>query len=458
MNTRAVALLAGGHASEHEVSLESGRTLLAALLEAGRSVVPVLIGTDGQWNLHATQSRGDRFEWPERIDGRAPAAEACGNPLAIASQLVARGVRVCVLGLHGRGGEDGVLQGFLEMAGLGYTGPGLRASAVAIDKLMLKRLLRSQELPTPAFATVEARDAGDLEAVSRSLCDRLGSRVVVKAPDLGSSVDILMADGPRELLAALSRLLVGTPRVLVERCVAGREFTVAVLGRAGRARALPVIEIVPRHGSWFDYDSKYSDGEGETEDLAEGGAALENIVNVVIEEADGTSPPPSQPKEEVSQIPTIGPRPRPPRPPKPPTRPLTNGKNRPRHPPRVFPKRPRLLVNPSMPSVVIERSGSSSNGDDSDNDRTKKKMLIPPPPRPPPRPSPPLSLMRSTPEVVVGGPRRLTVAGVEEDEDEIEDEDGSSWRARLNEGFRAIVAKVAPVASGLALMSAIFAL
>lgn len=235
-----------------------------ALAAAGFSPVPVIIGKSGSWNL-----MGEDFldgPWPAELDDRHREALHSGGPLEVAMDLKRRGVDVCVLGLHGRRGEDGTIQGFLETAGFAYTGSGVAASAVAIDKVAFKRLLVSQGLPTPPFEVVRRHEVATpacLHAILRRIHDRLGARVVVKAPSLGSSEHVYMAAGLSESLEAAREVLDGECRVLIEACIEGDEFTVPVLGPRDDAHPLPVIAIKPKLAAWFDRDSKYRKGGAE---------------------------------------------------------------------------------------------------------------------------------------------------------------------------------------------------
>lgn len=254
MTRNDVALLCGGHASEHVISIQSGRTLLSALGEAGYSVHPVVIAEDGTWNQLPLVPAGSSGVLPDRARREVAGAVRTGTALEIASGLFARGVRVVVLGLHGRCGEDGSIQGFLQTAGFAWTGCDVVASAIAIDKLHLKRLLLGAGLPTPAFR--EVTHPSTIEEAAREL----GTPLVVKACALGSSVEVHVARDPESAIAAAARVLALEGRVMLEAFVRGVELTVPVVGSGRRARALPVIEIRPRKADWFDYRSKYEDG------------------------------------------------------------------------------------------------------------------------------------------------------------------------------------------------------
>jgi D-alanine-D-alanine ligase len=156
--------------------------------------------------------------------------------------------------LHGRLGEDGTIQGLLEILGLPYVGSGVLASALAMDKVMSKRVFVHEGLETPAFAVLHAGEPLDLPAIT----DALGGRVVVKPASEGSSVGMSIVHEPSELPAAVEKAFMHDQAVIVEAFVAGVELTVGVLGNDD-AIALPTLEVVPEH-EFYDYESKYTPG------------------------------------------------------------------------------------------------------------------------------------------------------------------------------------------------------
>lgn len=205
-----VAVLMGGHSTERDVSLHSGRAVLAAL-------------------------RG------EGVDAIAfdPATQAMLS-------LPGLGFDVVFNALHGPGGEDGTVQGFLEFTGIPYTGSGVLASALTMDKAHTKRVLQAANMPTPDWRYLTPADDAHQAAES------LGLPLVVKPVSQGSSVGMTMVYKLSELPAALQRAFAVEPQLLIERLVAGPEHTVSVLGD----KALPSILIeTPR--TFYDYKAKY---------------------------------------------------------------------------------------------------------------------------------------------------------------------------------------------------------
>jgi D-alanine-D-alanine ligase len=215
MNNRKVGVLLGGLSSEREVSLRTGEAVLAALRERGHHAVPIYVDRDVDVALRQ-----------ERID-------------------------VAFIGLHGRYGEDGCIQGLLETLAIPYTGSDVLASALAMHKGKAKELFRLHNLPTPAYYTMSADEAGDLLGVHGDF----GFPCVVKPIREGSSVGVSICHDAAELAAAVERALCFDDDLLVERFIAGREVSVAVL----EDRALGAVEIAPRAG-FYDYGAKYTKG------------------------------------------------------------------------------------------------------------------------------------------------------------------------------------------------------
>ena len=215
-----LALIAGGTSGEREISLASGDGAEAALREAGFS--------------------------PVRLD---PANK---EDLAI---LVQQPFDAAFLCLHGRGGEDGSIQGMLELLGIPYTGPGVWSSATAMDKNKSKIFYERAGIPTPASLCVKrGYDQAKLEA----FIDHVGLPVVVKPVCEGSALGVEIVSDHAELVPAINRSFELDTGVLVEQYVEGDELTVAVLGNA-EPFALPVIQIVPRN-DFYDFDAKYAPG------------------------------------------------------------------------------------------------------------------------------------------------------------------------------------------------------
>ncbi|MFG6465243.1 D-alanine--D-alanine ligase [Roseateles sp. BYS87W] len=213
-----VAVLFGGTSAERPVSLMSGTGVLEALQSLGV-------------NAHG-------FDPAER-------------PL---QALKDEGFDRAFIALHGRGGEDGTLQGALEWLGIAYTGSGVTASAVAMDKTMTKRVWAAEGLSTPAYLALP-RAALTRERI-RAIPDELGLPVVVKPPHEGSSIGITKAMGYSDMQGAVDLALGFDDELLFEQCIEGPELTCAVLGQGDSAVALPVVEIRAEGGD-YSYENKY---------------------------------------------------------------------------------------------------------------------------------------------------------------------------------------------------------
>lgn len=218
-----VALLAGGKSGEREVSLASGEGAKAALMEAGFQV-----------SVFDPASKEDLKE------------------------LIAGEFDVAFLCLHGKWGEDGTIQGLLEIIDLPYIGSGVWASALAIDKAKAKVFYERAGIQTPRSVTLT--NASQMSAPE--IVSELGEACVVKPATEGSALGVFIVNGEEEIAEAIDKAFEIDKEVVVETFVSGIELTVAVLGTGEAARALPVIQIVPKN-EFYDYESKYAPGGSE---------------------------------------------------------------------------------------------------------------------------------------------------------------------------------------------------
>jgi D-alanine-D-alanine ligase len=231
-----VAVLHGGRSSEHEVSLASAQAVVAGVAAAGHEVLPVLLERDGAW-------RG-----PE------------GTPLALAPGGGLLGADVAFPVLHGPFGEDGTVQGLLELLDVPYVGAGVLASSLCMDKVVFKDVLAAAAVPQVEYAAVrERRWRAEPEAVRTELT-RLGLPLFVKPARLGSSVGIAKVRDGGELGAALDGAFAHDPLVIVEAYSAGTEVECAVMGLYEAEASVPGEVVLLRGAEWYDYEAKYSDG------------------------------------------------------------------------------------------------------------------------------------------------------------------------------------------------------
>jgi len=271
-----VVVLFGGRSAEHDVSVVSGTDVAAALADAGLEVDQVLIGLAGDWWwLPAGHRRDGRSAAAYDRPGSIGASGPFGPGAALERLSTSEPRPLIFIALHGPGGEDGAIQGLLETAGLCYTGAGVAASAVGMDKALFKRTIRGCGLPVvdwlevPAHRWAAARDAvlAELDAFASAGHD---ARLMVKPARLGSSVGMTLAHRPPERGPAIDHALRYDTLAIVERYIAGgRELEVAVLGNdAARLEIHGPGEILSGH-EFYDYAAKYTPGLSETSTRAE---------------------------------------------------------------------------------------------------------------------------------------------------------------------------------------------
>jgi D-alanine-D-alanine ligase len=216
-----VGVVMGGSSGEREVSLRSGNAIARALEDKGHEVVRLDLNADDDWAAMIRQARIDS----------------------------------AFLALHGRLGEDGCVQGLCEVLGVPYTGSGVLASALAMDKVKAKELFRQHNVPTPAYYVVSVDDdLADIEEIHGSF----GFPVIVKPRGEGSSLGMAKVTRPSELLDAIVKSLQFDDVALVERYITAREVQVGVLD----GRVLGAIEVAPKKGI-YDYEAKYTPGMTE---------------------------------------------------------------------------------------------------------------------------------------------------------------------------------------------------
>jgi D-alanine-D-alanine ligase len=229
-----VAVLAGGRSSEHEISLASARSVFESLDPEEYDVVTVAIGRDGRWELGS---------------GDGTVAETLPIP-AVNAPATLGAVDVVLPILHGPFGEDGTVQGLLELAGVAYVGAGVAASALCMDKDLFKKVLRDSGIPVARHVALRPGDA---------VGNPFGYPCFVKPARLGSSVGISKVHDAGELEPAVELAFRHDEKVLIEELVDGIEVEVGVLGNFEPVASLPG-QIVPLGHEWYDYSSKYDEG------------------------------------------------------------------------------------------------------------------------------------------------------------------------------------------------------
>jgi D-alanine-D-alanine ligase len=246
--TRRIAVILGGRSSENAISIASAASVIDALEQSGHDVVTVQIDRTGRWQLDARK--------PLRLETREPGSSPqAGSDLSrlpgkdVAGTLA--DVDVVFPVLHGPFGEDGTVQGLLELAGVPYVGAGVLASALCMDKDVFKSVLRDHGIPVTANITLRLGDEAR---------NPFGFPVFVKPARLGSSVGITKAHDESELRSGVALAFEHDEKVLVEQFVSGLEVEVGVLGNLRPTASLPG-EIVVTANEWYDYEAKYDEGE-----------------------------------------------------------------------------------------------------------------------------------------------------------------------------------------------------
>jgi len=253
-----VGLLFGGRSVEHAVSIASARSILDALDRSRYDVDLVAIDQDGRWHLGSPSLPPEATVKGEEVT--LPAVPGEHTLVSAASSEVERSVSLDVVFpiIHGQCGEDGTLQGLLELADVAYVGSGVLGSALQMDKEVSKRLLAAAGLPVVPWEVVRKRDLlRDPEAECERSLSTLTLPVFVKPANLGSSVGIRKVNERAELLPALREAARYDEKVLVERAVDAREVEVALLGTDPVEASVPG-EIRTSH-EFYDYDAKYQD-------------------------------------------------------------------------------------------------------------------------------------------------------------------------------------------------------
>src|SRR5438067_249215 len=268
-----VGVIFGGRSGEHEVSLASAASVMAALEHRGHTVVPIGIGRDGRWVVGgdplralASQARvglpSDDATGPVK-KALADRAESADTTLASTAMVrtepaggmpaeLRAGLDVVIVMLHGPYGEDGTIQGLLELADVPYVGAGVLGSAVGMDKDVMKRLLRDADLPIVDYWAIRTHE---IDAFVKTRGGSLPYPVFVKPANLGSSVGITKARSVKDLPAALAVAAEFDRKIVIEKGIDAREIELSVLGNEELLVSVPG-EIIPAR-EFYDYQAKY---------------------------------------------------------------------------------------------------------------------------------------------------------------------------------------------------------
>lgn len=253
-----VAVLMGGTSAERAISLSTGRQIVAAL--DPEKYIPMA--------LDAASLSGKTPELPPGVPILALPNAAADTPRGTdlvplgLSQIAERGAEtrpdVVIIALHGKGGEDGTIQGMLELLGIPYTGSGVLASALAMDKSMTKRVLKAEGIPVPGEITLQRGRAFDHCVVDQAIASSFGYPVIVKPNSQGSTIGCAIVNSGGELHQAIGEAFKYDSTILVEQFIRGIEITAGLLGNE-EPEVLPLIEIEAK-GGFYDYEAKYAPG------------------------------------------------------------------------------------------------------------------------------------------------------------------------------------------------------
>jgi len=254
-----IAVLLGGNSPEREVSLASGEQIAKALKELGHEVIRI----DPAMGAQVVPEDVELL--PSGVGRRPPTLEELPEDSHIKTIEAVRflahlKVDVVFNGLHGGIGEDGTIQGLLELSKIPFTGSGVLASALAMNKAMAKRVFERVGVTTPPWLLYKWGGEQSTEELTKAIESHFGFPAVVKPNNQGSTVGFSVVRTPEELPQAVEAAAIYGPHILIERYIPGREITVSIL----EDRALPVIEIKPKHGV-YDYECKYTPGMTEYE-------------------------------------------------------------------------------------------------------------------------------------------------------------------------------------------------
>lgn len=281
-----VGVLFGGRSGEHEISLRSALTVMSAMDPARYEIVPIGIGRDGRWylernalkmlaektpHLAALSAGGTQVTLLPHPEGQALVATPSSSDGAMmagrdarptAAQDTIPGLDVVFPVLHGTYGEDGTVQGLLELAGIAYVGAGVLGSAVGMDKDASKRLLREAGVPVVRYFAIDRIDYHETPELGARLARKLGFPVFVKPNALGSSIGITRVKRAADVKAALDDAFQYDRKALIEAACEGREFECSVLGNDRPEASVPGEVLVKGAHDFYDYESKYVDAEG----------------------------------------------------------------------------------------------------------------------------------------------------------------------------------------------------
>lgn len=276
-----VAVLAGGISPERNISLFGGRAVYNALKINGHNVVTLdpALGSDCNFDINEIEiptkpfSEEELLQYPKR------------NIINCINSNELDGIDIVFILLHGENGEDGLVQSLLHLRGIPYTGSGVKASSIAMDKITSKILFQAYGIPTPLWTNVKADEIHDFELL-KSIREEIGKDIVIKPSNQGSAVGINIVHGGNldEISIALKKAADFSDDILIEEYIEGREITVGILD----GEPLPIVEIKPKEG-YYDFENKYNKGKTEYICPAEIDENLTGFIQGIAQSAAGVT-------------------------------------------------------------------------------------------------------------------------------------------------------------------------
>lgn len=262
MKKKKIIVLMGGPSSEHEVSLNTGKEVIRNLDRHKYVADPVVITRDGNWLMPTGK---------KTLSGKtAVIPKKGGRTLVLARQLALKKVKAkkldaVFIAMHGEFGEDGTIQGLLESYGIPYTGSGILASALGMDKPRQAVLFRQAGLKVPEFIVLQKSEwRKNKKRILADGIENFSLPCVIKPANRGSSVGVSIVKSRKEFAGAIRSAFSYSDLIMVQKFIRGREITCGVLeGAAGKLHPMPPIEIMAKAGKFYDYQSKYAEGGSE---------------------------------------------------------------------------------------------------------------------------------------------------------------------------------------------------
>ncbi len=265
MSKKVVAVLFGGQSSEHEISKKSAFTIISNLSKDKYSVIPIYISKDGQWKIYDGPIENIcNTEWEAYSTNAiiSPDVSHKGIIRIVGDKIKIMPIDVVIPVLHGKWGEDGTIQGLLELAKIPYVGCGVLSSAVCMDKLYTKIIANSIGIEQANYKVVYKYEIENINSIYKDIEKEIGYPCFIKPANAGSSKGISKANNKQELLDAINNALLYDIKVIIEQNINGREVECAVLGNYD-VKATNVGEVLSAL-EFYDYDAKYNNPESKT--------------------------------------------------------------------------------------------------------------------------------------------------------------------------------------------------